>query len=35
MQITSSAVALNVDDVAASSAFLVEHFGFREEMAAD
>lgn len=35
MQITSSAVSLNVEDVAASSAFLVEHFGFREEMAAD
>lgn len=35
MQITSSAVSLNVEDVTASSAFLVEHFGFREEMAAD
>lgn len=35
MQITSSAVSLNVEDVAASSAFLVRHFGFREEMAAD
>ena len=35
MHITSSAVSLNVDDVAASSGFLVEHFGFREEMAAD
>ena len=35
MKITSSAVSLNVDDVPASSAFLVEHFGFREEMAAD
>ncbi|MEV5987897.1 VOC family protein [Streptomyces sp. NPDC052051] len=35
MQINSSAVSLNVDDVPASSAFLVEHFGFREEMAAD
>lgn len=35
MNITSSAVSLNVEDVAASSAFLVEHFGFREEMAAD
>ncbi|MGH3830660.1 MAG: VOC family protein [Pseudonocardiaceae bacterium] len=34
-RITSSAVSLNVDDVAASSSFLVEHFGFREEMAAD
>jgi uncharacterized glyoxalase superfamily protein PhnB len=35
VRITSSAVVLNVEDVAASSAFLVEHFGFREEMAAD
>jgi uncharacterized glyoxalase superfamily protein PhnB len=35
MKITSSAVSLNVDDVRASSAFLVDHFGFREEMAAD
>jgi uncharacterized glyoxalase superfamily protein PhnB len=35
MKITSSAVSLNVKDAAASSAFLVEHFGFREEMAAD
>ncbi|MET9959556.1 VOC family protein [Streptomyces sp. NPDC006326] len=35
MKITSSAVSLNVDDVPASSTFLVEHFGFREEMAAD
>jgi uncharacterized glyoxalase superfamily protein PhnB len=35
MKITSSAVSLNVDNVAASSSFLVEHFGFREEMAAD
>ena len=35
MRITASAVSLNVDDVPASSAFLVEHFGFREEMAAD
>ncbi|MFB6614663.1 VOC family protein [Streptomyces sp. NPDC056367] len=35
MKITSSAVSLNVDDVPASSAFLVKHFGFREEMAAD
>jgi uncharacterized glyoxalase superfamily protein PhnB len=35
MKITSSAVSLNVDDVCASSTFLVEHFGFREEMAAD
>ena len=35
MKITSSAVCLNVDDVPASSSFLVEHFGFHEEMAGD
>jgi catechol 2,3-dioxygenase-like lactoylglutathione lyase family enzyme len=35
MQITSTAVSLNVDDVPASSAFLVQHFGFREDMSAD
>lgn len=35
MSITASAVSLNVDDVAASSAFLADHFGFREEAAAD
>ncbi|MEO3746961.1 VOC family protein [Plantactinospora sp. B5E13] len=35
MKITSSAVSLNVDDVAASSDFLTTHFGFRQEMAAD
>jgi uncharacterized glyoxalase superfamily protein PhnB len=35
MKITSSAVSLNVDDVEASSRFLVEHFGFAEDMAAD
>lgn len=35
MRITASAVSLNVDDVAASAAFLIEHFGFRERMAAD
>jgi uncharacterized glyoxalase superfamily protein PhnB len=35
VKIASSAVSLNVDDVAASSAFLTRHFGFREEMAAD
>ena len=35
MKITSSAVSLNVEDVTASSAFLVEHFGFHEEMSAD
>ncbi len=35
MQITASAVALNVEDVAASSALLTGHFGFRQELAAD
>jgi uncharacterized glyoxalase superfamily protein PhnB len=35
MKISSSAVSLNVDDVGASSAFLVTHFGFQEVMAAD
>jgi uncharacterized glyoxalase superfamily protein PhnB len=35
MRITASATALNVDDVPASTAFLVDHFGFRTEMAAD
>ncbi|WP_340378840.1 VOC family protein [Streptomyces sp. SS7] len=35
MPITASAVSLNVDDVAASSAFLTDHFGFREDAAAD
>lgn len=35
MSITASAVSLNVDDVPASSAFLTDHFGFREEMSAD
>jgi len=35
VKIASSAVSLNVDDVAASSAFLIKHFGFREEMAAE
>jgi len=35
VKITSSAVSLNVADVPAASCFLVEHFGFDEEMAAD
>ncbi|MFI9329595.1 VOC family protein [Kitasatospora sp. NPDC052868] len=35
MQITASAVALTVEDVDASSAFLRKHFGFTEQMAAD
>jgi uncharacterized glyoxalase superfamily protein PhnB len=35
VKITSSAVSLNVDDVPASSSFLIKHFGFRQEMAAE
>ena len=35
MQITASAVSLNVDDVAASAKFLRDHFGFQEQMSAD
>lgn len=35
MRITASTVSLNVTDVAASAAFLVDHFGFTEDMAAD
>jgi uncharacterized glyoxalase superfamily protein PhnB len=35
VQITASAVSLTVEDVPASSAFLTEHFGFRQEIAAD
>ena len=35
MRITASAISLNVDDVAASAAFVREHFGFAEDMAAD
>jgi uncharacterized glyoxalase superfamily protein PhnB len=35
VRITATAVSLNVDDVPASSDFLIRHFGFREEMAAD
>jgi uncharacterized glyoxalase superfamily protein PhnB len=35
VKISSSAVSLNVDDVAASSAFLATHFGFQEVMGAD
>jgi hypothetical protein len=35
MRITASAITLNVDDVPASAAFAMEHFGFREEMADD
>ena len=35
MKVTTTGVALNVDDVPASTAFLRDHFGFRVEMAAD
>lgn len=35
MRVTASAVSLNVDDVPASTAFLVDHFGFRAEMSAE
>ena len=35
MQITASAISLNVADVPASVAFLTSHFGFLQEMAAD
>lgn len=35
MKITGTAVSLNVEDVADSAAFLVEHFGFTEQMATD
>lgn len=35
MKITASAISLNVDDVLASAAFVKDHFGFGEDMAAD
>jgi uncharacterized glyoxalase superfamily protein PhnB len=35
MQITASAISLNVDDVIASATFVKQHFGFSEEMSAD
>ena len=35
MKVTACAVSLNVEDVPASTAFLVDHFGFRVTMAAD
>ncbi|SBT47400.1 VOC family protein [Micromonospora auratinigra] len=35
MQITASAISLNVDDVPASAAFAKQHFGFQEQMSAD
>jgi predicted enzyme related to lactoylglutathione lyase len=35
VKITASAISLNVDDVTASATFAKDHFGFREEMAAE
>jgi catechol 2,3-dioxygenase-like lactoylglutathione lyase family enzyme len=35
VQITASAISLNVNDVTASADFVKRHFGFREEMADD
>jgi predicted enzyme related to lactoylglutathione lyase len=35
MQITASAISLNVDDVTTSATFIKQHFGFHEEMSAD
>jgi predicted enzyme related to lactoylglutathione lyase len=35
MQITASAISLNVNDVMASATFVKKHFGFSEEMSAD
>jgi uncharacterized glyoxalase superfamily protein PhnB len=35
MEITASAISLNVDDPSASADFAKRHFGFQEEMAAD
>jgi uncharacterized glyoxalase superfamily protein PhnB len=35
MQITASAISLNVDDVTASATFAKQHFGFSEDMSAD
>ena len=35
MQITASALSLNVDDVTASAEFAKRHFGFEEVMSAD
>lgn len=35
MLVSSAAVSFNVADVGGSARFLQEHFGFREEMAAD
>jgi uncharacterized glyoxalase superfamily protein PhnB len=35
MEITASAISLNVDDVSASAEFVKQHFGFKEEMSAE
>lgn len=35
MRISSSAISLIVNDIAASSSFLISHFGFRETMSAE
>lgn len=35
MKVTACGIVLNVDDVPASTAFLVDHFGFEVEGAAD
>lgn len=35
MQITASALSLNVDDVTASATFIKQHFGFKEDMSAE
>ena len=35
MEITGSAISLNVADPDASAAFVIEHFGFTTEMSAD
>lgn len=35
MQVTASAISLNVDDVTASATFVKQHFGFNEKMSAD
>ncbi|MCC5604260.1 VOC family protein [Nostoc favosum] len=35
MQITASAISLNVDDVTASATFIKQHFAFHEEMSAE
>ena len=35
MRVTSSAVSLTVDDVEASTAFFLDHLGYRSQMSAD